>query len=96
MNIFIFEEKATQAKLVLHKQFAVIKLPRELSFEQKSEVRNKFLKLIEINQKEWNWDGNASFSLKVYYKIGTPYIFLNRRVENNKRETIATYNYNDL
>lgn len=96
MNIFILEERATQAKLVLHKQFAVIKLPKDIPFEQKTEIRNKFLKVVEINQKEWNWNGGNSFSLKVYYKIGTPYIFLNRRVGDNKRETIATYNYNDL
>ena len=96
MNIFIFEEQATQAKLVLHKQFAVIKLPKDLSSEQRSEIRTKFLRLIEINQKEYNWDGQAGFSLKVYYKVGTPYIFLNKKVGGNKRETIATYNYNDL
>jgi len=96
MNIFILEEKATQAKIVLHKQFAVIKLPKDLPVEERSIMRRKFLNLIEINQKEWNWDGENNFSLKVYYKIGTPYIFLNKRVGSNKRETVATYNYNDL
>jgi hypothetical protein len=94
MNIFILEESATQAKLVLQRGFAVIKIPKTLPYVQRLEIRNKFLHLIEMNKAEMNGLGNTS--LKAYYKVGTPFIFLNRRINSRKRETVATYSYNDL
>lgn len=96
MNIFILPERATQAKLVLHKNFATIKIPNHLPTETQAEIRNKFLHLIELNRASYDWNVDDRFSLKVYYKVGTPYVFLNRRLSNRKRETIETYIYNDL
>lgn len=96
MNIFILPERATQAKLVLHKNFAVIKIPNHLPTELQKEIRTKFLNLIEKNRAVYNWNVDDNFSLKVYYKVGAPYVFLNRRLSNRKRETVETYIYNDL
>jgi len=93
MNIFILEESATQAKLVLQRGFAVIKIPKTLPYAQRKDIRDKFLHLIELNKIENSWDGTA---LKAYYKIGTPFVFLNRRINSRKRETVATYSFNDL
>jgi hypothetical protein len=94
MNIFVFEESATQAKLVLQRGFAVIKIPKTLPYAQRKDIREKFLHLIEIHKIETGGIGNDS--LKAYYKIGTPFVFLNRRVNSRKRETVATYSFNDL
>lgn len=95
MNIFILEENATQAKLVLQKGYAVIKVPKSLSYTHRKEIRDKFLHLIEIDKMDREW-GKDTTSLKAYYKIGTPLIFLNKRLNYRKRETVAIYSYNDL
>jgi hypothetical protein len=94
MNIFILEETATQAKLVLQKGYCEIKIPKHLSYNQRLEIRDKFLHLIEMNKKEV--ERSDEYGLKAYYKIGTPYVFLNRRINSRKRETVATYSYNDI
>jgi hypothetical protein len=82
-------QDATQAKLILNPQLTVIKIPGFLPIEKQIEVRNKLIKIADINE------GNKQF-LKLYYKIGTPYLFLNRKIDSNKKETAAVYKYDEL
>jgi hypothetical protein len=82
-------EDATQAKLILKPDFAVIKIPGNIPRETQTEVRDKLMKVADAQCE------NKEF-LKAYYKIGTPYIFLNRKVSGNKKETCVTYKYEEL
>lgn len=85
----LVEEGVTQAKLILKPHLAIIKIPGSLSAEQQSELRTKLLKVADLQR------DNTQF-LKLYYKIGTPYMFLNRKTANNKKETAVVYTYADL
>lgn len=89
MNIITLTENATQAKLILKPGQAIIKIPAHLPEETKIEVRNKLTKVADLNK------DNKEF-LKAYYRIGTPYIFLNKRVSAKKKKTFVTYTYADL
>jgi len=90
MKILVLtEEKATQAKLILKSQMAIVKVPGNIPVEQQYEIRNKLLKVADLNR------NNTQF-LKLYYKVGTPYMFLNKKLSSNKKETAAVYTYADL
>jgi hypothetical protein len=80
---------ATQAKLILKPDFAVVKVPEYLPEDKKIEVRNKLVKVADMHK------DNKEF-LKLYYKVGTPYLFLNRKVSSTKKETFVTYKYSEL
>lgn len=80
---------ATQAKLILKPNFAIVKVPGNLELEQQVEVRNKLIKVADLNRQTKQY-------LKLYYKVGTPYMFLNKKVSASKKETYAVYNYSEL
>jgi hypothetical protein len=80
---------ATQAKLVLNPWETVIKIPGFLNPEQRLELRDKLIKIADLNSESREF-------LKLYYKIGTPYFFLNRKVGPRKKETISVYKYDEL
>ena len=82
-------QDATQAKLILKPQLAVIKVPGNLSVEMQEEVRNKLMKVADLNR-------DTKQFLKLYYKVGTPYLFLNRKISASKKETAQVYKYADL
>lgn len=82
-------KNATQAKLILKPRIAIVKIPGSLPPEQRLEVRDKLMKVADLNR------GNKQF-LKLYYKIGTPYLFLNRKISAKKKETFKVYTYADL
>ena len=87
--ISLVVENTTQAKLILKPGLAIVKIPGHLSADQQTELRNKLIKVADMNK------DNDQF-LKLYYKINTPYLFLNRKVSPNKKETIQTYVYDEL
>jgi hypothetical protein len=80
---------ATQAKLVLRPGFAIIKIPGWLTTAKQIEVRDKLMAVIDKHS-------DTKEFLKIYYKIGEPYLFLNRKLSSSKRETIVTYKYDEL
>lgn len=89
MNILVLNEDTTQAKLVLKHDTAIVKIPNDLPEEMQLELRNKLLRVADLNKK------NRKFS-KLYYRPGTPYLFLNRKLGGGKKETVAVYKYADL
>lgn len=89
MKILTSLEEATQAKLILKPGFAMIKVPNHLTEEEQKEVRGKLMKIVDL-QKE-----NKQF-LKAYYRIGSPYVFLNKKVSARRKKTFVTYTYKDL
>lgn len=90
MKISIYTVNNTnQAKLSLKDGDTVIKIPSNLSEVQKIELRNKLMKIADDQQ-------SSKEFLKLYYKIGTPFMFLNRKVNPNKKETIKVYEYATL
>lgn len=89
MEILVLkDEKATQAKLVLKPGHATIKIPGYLTLKDQVELRNKLIKIADLNN-------NTKQFLKLYYKINTPYLFLNQKVSGSKK-TFAVYEYNKL
>ena len=82
-------KKATQAKLLLRPQLAVVKIPGSLPESQQIELRNKFMKVIDLNP-------NVTKNMKLYYKVGTPYMFLNKKLSSRKRETAKVYKFAEL
>lgn len=80
---------ATQAKLILKPNFAIVKVPGNIPVETQVEIRNKLIKVADLNRATKQY-------LKLYYKVGTPYMFLNRKVSSSKKETFAVYTYSDL
>ena len=89
MKILISSEEATQAKLILKPGFAVIKVPKSLEEDVQKEVTDKLMKIANL-QKD-----NKLF-LKAYYRIGAPYVFLNKKVGAKRKKTFVTYTYKDL
>lgn len=90
MKILILSVHSTvQAKVIIRPGFSVIKIPEHLPDEQKIELRNKLVKIVDENS-------NSKFFLKLYYKIGTPYLFLNKRISGSKKVTYNTYKYEEL
>jgi hypothetical protein len=90
MKILILTVKdATQAKLILKSNVAIVKIPGNLSEATQVEVRNKLIRVADMNK-------DTKQYLKLYYKIGTPYLFLNRKVSSSKKETFAVYTYSEL
>lgn len=90
MKILILTvQDATQAKLILKPGFATMKIPGRLSEEEQAELRRKMMKIVDGNT------DNNQF-LKLYYKIGTPYMFLNKKLSAKKKETFVTYEYDKL
>lgn len=82
-------QEATQAKIILKPGFAVIKIPGSLSIEDQAILRSKLLKIVDGNS-------NTQEFLKLYYKIGTPYLFLNKKVSSSKKETFVVYKWEEL
>lgn len=80
---------ATQAKLILKPGFATMKIPDHLSEDEQFELRTKLMKVIDGNR-------NTNQYLKLYYKIGTPYLFLNRKITAKKKETFLVYKWAEL
>jgi hypothetical protein len=80
---------ATQAKLIISPQGAIVKVPGNIPVEMQKEVRNKLIKIADLNQKKRGY-------LKLYYKIGTPYLFLNRKFSGQRKQTEKVYKYADL
>lgn len=90
MNILILIVKdATQAKVIIKPGFATIKIPSFLDYPAQLELRQKLLNVIDVNK-------DTKEFLKLYYKIGKPYLFLNRKIGHAKKETFAVYKYNEL
>lgn len=90
MKILILTVKdATQAKLILKPGFATMKIPGGLGDTEQIELRNKLMKIVDGNK------DNKQF-LKLYYKIGTPFLFLNKKISAKKKETFVTYEYDKL
>ena len=90
MKILILTVRnATQAKLILKPNFAIVKIPGDLPLSVQNDVRDKLVKIADMNKETKQY-------LKIYYKIGTPYLFLNKKISSNKKETFAVYNYSDL
>jgi hypothetical protein len=90
MKILIVTDKdATQAKLILKPKFGIVKIPGYLSYEHKKELREKLCRIADMNHK-------TNEFLKLYYKIGTPYFFLNRKITNTKKETYKVYKYSEV
>ena len=82
-------EGATQAKLTIKYGNALIKIPSYLSEEGRISLRNKLIKIADDNAKTTEF-------LKLYYKLGTPYLFLNKKMSDSKKVTIKVYTYNEL
>lgn len=80
---------ATQAKIIFKPGFAVIKVPGSLPYEDQVVLRNKLLKIVDGNK-------DSKEFLKLYYKIGTPYLFLNRKLSASKKETFVVYKWEEL
>jgi hypothetical protein len=90
MKILILTvENATQAKLILKPGFAIIKVPGDLPKTTQLEVRDKLVKVADANR-------DTTQFLKLYYKVGTPYLFLNKKLSSSKKETFAVYTYSEL
>ncbi|HEY9485751.1 MAG TPA: hypothetical protein VIQ04_03840 [Nitrososphaeraceae archaeon] len=90
MKILILTvQDTTQAKLILKPDFAIIKIPGNIEFNKQVELRDKLIKVADINK-------DTKQYLKLYYKLNTPYLFLNKKVSSTKKETLATYVYADL
>ena len=82
-------KNATQAKLVLKPGMAIVKIPGGLTKEQETELRNKLLKVADLNK-------DTKQFLKLYYKVGTPFLFLNQKLAGGRKETAKVYNYAEL
>jgi hypothetical protein len=90
MKILILTVRnATQAKLILKPNFAIVKIPGNLTPEVQVELRNKLVKVADLHK-------DTKQYLKLYYKVGTPYLFLNKKLSSSKKETFAVYTYSDL
>ncbi len=90
MNVLILTVKdATQAKVIIKPGFAIIKVPDFLSYEDRMILRKKLMEIVDANS-------DTQEFLKLYYKIGTPYLFLNRKVGHGKKETYITYKWDEL
>jgi hypothetical protein len=89
MKILILTvDNATQAKLILKPKLAVLKIPGNLPLDMQRELRTKFMKVADMN-------GENKDYLKMYYKIGTPYLFLNKK-QDSKKKTAIVYKYDEL
>lgn len=88
--VILTVKKATQAKLLIRPNLAVVKIPKNLPIGTQKEIRSKFTKIIDLNE-------NTNQSLKAYYKVGTPYVFLNKKLPSTKkRKTATVYTFADL
>lgn len=83
-RLTVIEETRSQAKMTFHKGEVVIKLPFSLPVEEKDRIRTAFLKVFEKHQ-------DHPYPLKVAYKSGTPYLYVNRAGKDNKQETLFSY-----
>jgi len=88
-TLILTVKEATQAKLIYRPGFAVIKIPGSLEMPDQIILRNKLLKIVDGIR-------DSNFFLKMYYKIGTPYLFLNKRISSTKKETFVVYKWDDL
>lgn len=90
MKILILTvDDATQAKIIYKPGFAVVKIPGSLPYDEQVILRQKLLKIVDGNKESKEF-------LKLYYKIGTPYLFLNRKVSASKKETFVVYKWDEL
>lgn len=80
---------ATQAKLIISPGFATIKIPGSLSYEEQYELRNKLMKIVDGNR-------DTKQHLKLFYKVGTPFLFLNKKITAKKKETFLVYKYDNI
>jgi hypothetical protein len=87
--LIVTVDDATQAKIIYKPGFAVIKIPGSLSYEDQVILRQKLLKIVDGNKESKEF-------LKLYYKIGTPYLFLNRKISASKKETFVVYKWDEL
>lgn len=87
--VILTVNKATQAKLLLRPHLAVVKIPGNLPQNTQDEVRNKLLRVADLNR-------DTKQNMKLYYKVGTPYLFLNKKLSSRKRETVSTYKFAEL
>jgi hypothetical protein len=88
-TLILTVKEATQAKIILRPGFAVVKIPGSLSYPDQIELRNKLLKIVDGNK-------DTNEFLKLYYKIGTPYLFLNRKISSSQKETFCVYKWEEL
>lgn len=88
-TLILTVQEATQAKIIYKPGFAVIKIPGSLSFIDQVILRNKLIKIVDGNR-------HSQEFLKLYYKIGTPYLFLNKKLPSNKKETFVVYKWDEL
>lgn len=88
-KITTIEEDRKQAKMTFNNGEVIIKLPLSLSLMEKANIRKAFLKVYTNHQ-------STTYPLKVAYKIGEPYIFVNRTAKDNKTETLVSYKIADL
>lgn len=90
MKLLVLTVKdTTQAKLTIKPNMAVVKVPASLSPETQAELRDKLIKIADMNR-------DTKQFLKLFYKIGTPYMFLNQKVSKNKKVTKEVYKYKEL
>jgi hypothetical protein len=90
MNILVLTvDGATQAKVIIRPGFAVIKIPSHLSLEERLTLRKKLTSIVDANTETREF-------LKLYYKLGTPYLFLNRKLGHSKKETYIVYKWAEL
>lgn len=90
MNVLILTVKdATQAKVSIKPGFAVVKVPAHLPYEDQLILRKKLLEVVDFNR-------DTKEFLKLYYKIGTPFLFLNRKLSHSKKETHVVYKWEEL
>lgn len=87
--VILTVKKATQAKLLLRPQLAVMKIPGNLPESQQIEIRNKLMRVVDLNP-------DVQENMKCYYKVGTPYLFLNKKLSSQKRETAEVYKFAEL
>lgn len=81
-------QNSVQAKVMIKPGFSVIKIPEHLPKNEQNELRNKLIKVVDMHE-------NTNFSLKLFYKIGTPYLFINRKVQGEKTSHV-TLKYEEL
>jgi hypothetical protein len=78
-----------QAILLIHRERVIIKLPEHLSILEQTDIERMFLVVASKHEE-------TTHPLRVYYKPGSPLIFVNKYVSRKYRETVAVYPVKNL
>lgn len=88
-EVTIIKKNIKQTQFHLFRGYIKIKFPFDLTPEEMLTLEKKFTTVAHKLS-------NIDYPLKAFYKMGTPYLFMNKTLEDGRKETVFTYEMDKL